>query len=179
MKRHQLIQTVQRYAQLTLRQLAERLPAEAAARPRCPVTPYQLGCCCLDQGRAALGVRHLMVAYHAEPRLESAALLVFAGLSWVGQREAALLPVLLATWDEFRRPQFDRTWPERLLLDAFAAPEPGLGQALLLAAAMALPLTTLRVRFARRCRRRRLPCTRCWRCRSDEPCRTVAPPWPT
>ena len=86
-----------------------------------------------------------MVAYHAEPRLESAALLVFAGLSWVGQREAALLPVLLATWDEFRRPQFDRTWPERLLLDAFAAPEPGLGQAPLLARRLwRLPLTTLR-----------------------------------
>ncbi|HRS28395.1 MAG TPA: hypothetical protein P5255_09035 [Phycisphaerae bacterium] len=145
MKRHQLIQTVERYAQLPLRQLAERLPAEAAARPRCPVTRYLLGCCCLDQGRAALGVRHLMVAYHAEPRLESAALLVFAGLSWVGQREAALLPVLLATWDEFRRPQFDRTWPERLLLDAFAAPEPGLGQAPLLARRLwRLPLTTLR-----------------------------------
>jgi hypothetical protein len=145
MSRTELVQAVERYAQLPAAQLAALLPAQVAARPRCPVTRYLLACQCLDEGRAAVAVRHLMVAHHAEPRFESAALLVFAGLNWVGQRDASLLPVLLATWDEFRRPQFDRTWPERLLLDAFAEPEPGLGQAPLLARRLwRLPLKTLR-----------------------------------
>lgn len=145
MNRRVLVQTVQRYAQIADGRLAELVSAEVSARPYCPVARYLLACHCLDQGQAALAVRHLMVAHHAEPRLESAALLVFAGLNWVSQRGAALLPVLLATWEEFRRPQFDRTWPERLLLDAFAAPEPDLGQAPLLARRLwRLPVRTLR-----------------------------------
>lgn len=100
---------------LRLRNLVER-------EPRCPVTRYLLGCDALDHGRIATAVRHMMVAHHAEPDFESAALLVFAGLKWGPQRTRPLLPVLLETWDEFRRPGFDRTRREKLLLDAFAEP---------------------------------------------------------
>lgn len=67
----------------------------------------------------------MMIAYHAEPRLQSAALLAFAGLNWVSRPRAALLPVLLETWEEFRRPDFDRSRTERVFLDAMAEPEPG------------------------------------------------------
>ncbi len=99
-----------------------RLRNLVACEPRCPVTRYLLGCDALDRGRIATAVRHMMVAHHAEPDFESAALLVFAGLKWGPQRTRPLLPVLLETWDEFRRPGFDRTRRERLLLDAFSEP---------------------------------------------------------
>ena len=89
-----------------------------------------------------------MVAHHALPQLESAALLVFAGLNWVAQRGSSLLPVLLATWEEFRRPEFDRQREERLLLDAFAQPDPGLTQVSPLARRLwRLPVQTLRAQI--------------------------------
>ena len=109
---------------------AERSPAELTqwleehlkAEPRCPVGRYLLACQCFDRGYRARAVRHMMIAHHAEPALESAALLVFAGLNWVQRRDEALLAVLLDTWEEFRRPEFDRWRAERALLDAFAPP---------------------------------------------------------
>ncbi len=116
---------VRRYAQTPRDQLAASLAGRLAVEPRCAVTRYLLGCYCFERGQAATAVRHMMVAHHAEPQLQSAALLVFAGLNWVGRRGARLLPVLLETWEEFRRPEFDRSVRERLLLDAFAAPDPG------------------------------------------------------
>ncbi len=100
--------------------LSERLRAGVRERPRCPVARYLAGCEHFDRGRAAAGVRDMMVAYHAEPDLQSAALLAFAGLNWMARPNEALLGVLLETWEEFRRPQFDRSRKERLLLDAFA-----------------------------------------------------------
>ena len=131
---------------------AERLPGvleeRLAARPRCAVTRYLLGCQCFDGGRAATAVQHLMVAHHAEPRLQSAALLAFAGLNWVSSRRTALLPVLLKTWEEFRRPEFDRFRRERLLLDAFAEPDPGLDRVGPLAQRLwRLPIRTLRAQL--------------------------------
>jgi len=139
-------------AALFARARAEGLPAlleaEAAACPACPVVRYLLGCLCLDRGRVALSVRHFMTAHHAEPRLQSAALLAFAGLNGVERRGAPLLPVLLDTWDEFRRPEFDRTWPERTLLDAFAEPDPGLVHVAPLARRLwRLPIRTLRAQI--------------------------------
>lgn len=92
---------------------------QLAQDPRCAVARYLLGCHCLDRGRPAQATRHLMVASHAEPRLESAALLVFAGLRWTSHRNSLLLPALLETWELFRRPEFDRTPIERRLLDLF------------------------------------------------------------
>lgn len=87
----------------------------------------------------------MMVAHHAEPQLESAGLLVFAGLNWVSRRSSPLLSVLLATWEEFRRPQFDRHRRERLLLDALAEPAEGLERVSELARRLwRVPIATLR-----------------------------------
>lgn len=126
MKRHRLAELVRWYARVPREQLPAALAGRLATEPRCAVTRYLLGCWSFDHGRCATAVWHMMIAHHAEPPLQSAALLVFAGLNWVGRRGGRLLPVLLETWEEFRRPEFDRTRRERLLLDAFAAPDPGL-----------------------------------------------------
>ena len=109
----------QRPANQVVEWLARRLETE----PRCPVARYLLACQCFDRGRGAQAVRHMMTAHHSEPGLESAALLVFSGLNWINRRSVALLPVLLDTWEEFRRPEFDRHRAERRLLDAFARPD--------------------------------------------------------
>ena len=101
---------------------ADWLQRRLESKPRCAVTRYMLGCHCFDRGRAAQGVRHMMIAHHGEPALDSAALLVFSGLNWVNCRGSALLPILLDTWEEFRRPEFDRNAREKRLLDAFDEP---------------------------------------------------------
>ncbi len=119
---------LERYARTPADSLPGVCAAHLAEYPRCPVTRYLLGCHCFDRGRAAPGVRHFMIAHHAEPRFQSAALLAFAGLNWVSRRGAALLPMLIETWEEFRRPEFDCLRPERRLLDALAEPDPGLAQ---------------------------------------------------
>ncbi len=141
-------ETIQRYA----RTAADRLPAlleqGLAADPRCPVTRYLSGCQCFDRGFVATAVRHMMIAHHAEPRLQSAALLAFAGLNWVSRHSAPLLPVLIETWEEFRRPEFDRLPLERRLLDAFAEPDPGLERVSPLARRLwRLPIRTLRAQI--------------------------------
>lgn len=126
MDRPRFAELLQRYAHTPSERLTALLEARVLVEPRCAVTRYLLGCQCFDRGRSATAVRHLMIAHHVDVQLQSAALLVFAGLNWVSRRGAQLLPVLLETWEEFRRPEFDRTRRERLLLDAFAAPDPGL-----------------------------------------------------
>jgi hypothetical protein len=105
-----------------------RRRSEARLRddPRCPIARYVLACADFDSGRPASAVRSMMIAHHSDPALQSAALLVFAGLNWIEKRNRPLLDVLVATWEEFRRPQFDRTPREKLLLDAFAEPAEGL-----------------------------------------------------
>lgn len=113
--------------------------------PRCPVARYLRACRGFDCGRPAEAVRDMMIAHHAEPRLESAGLLVFAGLNWVSRRRQPLLTVLLATWEEFRRPEFDRRRAERLLLDAFNEPADGLQHVSELARKLwRIPILTLR-----------------------------------
>lgn len=119
-------EAIARYAGCPRDELVARLTEVLATDPRCPVTRYLLGCACFERGRPATAVRHMMVAHHAEPDFESAALLVFAGMNLVARRGEPLLPVLLATWEEFRRPEFDRCPRERLLLDAFAEPADGI-----------------------------------------------------
>ncbi|TWT40280.1 hypothetical protein RAS1_39880 [Phycisphaerae bacterium RAS1] len=135
-----------------MRSPAERLPAQLEGRlreaPRCAVARYLLACHCFDRGRVATAVRHMMVAHRAEPELESAALLVFAGLNWVSRRQALLLPVLLDTWEEFRRPEFDRCPRERQLLDVLAEPDPGVQTVAPLAGRLwRLPIQTLRAQI--------------------------------
>ncbi|MBL8878587.1 MAG: hypothetical protein JNG88_05655 [Phycisphaerales bacterium] len=103
-------------------------PAGVAARlrqqPRCAVARYVAGCRCFDANRPAIAVRHLMIANHADAQLESAALLVFAGLAWISDPTRTLLETLAATWIEYRRMPFDRTPRERELLDHIAARVP-------------------------------------------------------
>lgn len=88
-----------------------------------------------------------MVAHHADAALQSAALLVFAGLNLTARRGAALLPVLLDTWEEFRRPQFDRFARERRLLDALAEPPPSETLPPMARRLWRLPLRTLRAQI--------------------------------
>lgn len=145
MNRHVLKRVVAELRDGPDNDLERRLAAHLARRPRCPVARYLSGCACFDRGRIASGVRHMMIAHHAEPALASAALLVFAGLNWVSRRREALLPVLLDTWEEFRRPEFDQSVPERTLLDAFAEPlESAEGLSPLAQRLWRLPIATLR-----------------------------------
>lgn len=120
----------------------------------CPIARYLIACDLLEHGRVATAVRHYMIAHHAEPDVESAALLVFAGLNWLGRRSDPLLAVLLDTWEEFRRPEFDRREKERLLLDAFAetTPPPS-GLSPLARRLYRLPLPSLRAELRQACAR--------------------------
>lgn len=96
----------------------------------------------------AIAVRHLMIAHHVEPQLESAALLAFTGLNWIERPTAALLPIMLETWEEFRRPDFDRTARERHLLDAWAEDAPDFEPEAPLARRLwRLPIRTLRMQL--------------------------------
>jgi len=117
-------QTAQSYATMPRDVRVAALAKALEQTPRCPVTRYLAGCEAIDANRPALAVQHMMVAHHSAQELQSAALLVFAGLSWVEQTERPLLNTLLDTWEEFRRPAFDQTPGERALLDCFAEPEP-------------------------------------------------------
>lgn len=116
--------------------------------PRCPVARYLLGCHGFDHGQPATAVRHMMLAHHAEPDFQSAALLVFSGLNWIARPGVPLLTVLLDTWEEFRRPAFDRYARERALLDALLEDLPGLASASALAQRLwRLPIQTLRAQI--------------------------------
>lgn len=141
-------QTVAALARPPADELTERLEARLREQPRCAAARYLAACQCFDRGRSALAVRHMMIAHHAEPDLQSAALLVFAGLNWIGRRGAMLLPVLLDTWEEFRRPEFDRYRKERILLDACSESQPGLELTPPLARQLwRLPIRTLRAQI--------------------------------
>lgn len=121
MKRRVTNRMIELYRGCPAELLDRRLAEQAAEAPGCAATRYLLGCRALDRGRPASAVRHMMVAHHADPDLESAALLVFAGMNAVSRAGVPMLTVLLDTWVEFRRPQFDRYARERRLLSAFAA----------------------------------------------------------
>jgi hypothetical protein len=139
---------VRSFAQTSPERLSAALNERVAREPRCSVARYLLGCWCFDHGRPATAVRHLMIAHHAEPQLQSAALLAFAGLNGANRRGEPLLPVLLETWEEFRRPEFDCCPREVLLLDAWAAPDPGLERLPALARRLwRLPIQTLRAQI--------------------------------
>ena len=136
------------HAEYSAAQFAAWLRRRLEIEPRCPVTHYLLACHDFDRRRCAQAVRHMMIAHHAEPALESAALLVFAGLNWVNRPATELLPVLLDTWEEFRRPEFDRQDKERRLLDAFAGPRDELNGVSPLARRLRrLPIRTLRAQI--------------------------------
>lgn len=87
-----------------------------------PVTRFLLGCAWLDEGRPASAAQCMMIAHHQEPRLQSAALLAFAGLLWCSRPEDGLLSVVVDAWLEFHQPEFDVTPAERRLLDQCSSP---------------------------------------------------------
>lgn len=124
---------------------AEALTELHASSPDCPLLRYLLGCHFLDLGRPATAVEHFMTAYHRQSQLESASLLVFAGLNWISSRDRPLLPVLLETCGEVRHPTFDRTPLERALLDRFAETPPASAGAS--GSLHRLPLKTLRAQL--------------------------------
>ncbi|MFQ5807340.1 MAG: hypothetical protein ACE5I3_12910 [Phycisphaerae bacterium] len=145
---HSLNEIVAAHTQRSATEVVAWLEHRLKSEPRCPVTRYLLACHCFDRRRCAQAVQHMMTAHHAEPAFESAALLVFAGLNWASQRKAACLPVLLDTWEEFRRPEFDRHRKERRLLDAFAKPREELNGVSPLARRLwRLPIRTLRAQI--------------------------------
>jgi hypothetical protein len=123
---------------------AALLASRLRQRPRCATTRYLAGCTCFDEGFPALAVRHMMIAHHAEPNLQSAALLVFTGLNAIARRGDSLLPIVVDTWEEYGRRPFDVTPRERFLFDALAAPDPGLGSDVLARRLWRMPLETLR-----------------------------------
>lgn len=128
-----------------IRALRQRL----AQQPRCPVARYVMACDLLDRSEPAPAARHLMIAYHAEPRFASAALLAFASLAWVSRPASQLLHVLLDTWAEFHRPVFDQTRAETAFLDAFREPEPpALSGDLFARRLWRLPIRSLRAQVA-------------------------------
>jgi hypothetical protein len=148
MSQRRLAEVIQQFARTPADKLPGLCEERLAEHPHCAITRYLLGCQGFDRGRAATGVRHLMIAHHADPRLQSAALLAFAGLNWVSRRGAPLLPVLIETWEEFRRPEFDRLPLERRLLDALSERDPGLAQVGPLARRLwRLPIRTLRAQL--------------------------------
>ena len=138
-------QTAQSYANMPRDVRLAALAKTLEQAPRCPVTRYLAGCEAIDAKRPALAVQHMMVAHHSAPEFQSAAVLVFAGLSWVEQMDRLLLNTLLDTWEEFRRPAFDQTPGERALLDCFTEPEPAWdGVSSLARRLWRLPIMTLR-----------------------------------
>ncbi|MGE3182832.1 MAG: hypothetical protein AB7N71_14470 [Phycisphaerae bacterium] len=107
---------IRKYQQCGDAQRDEFLAARLAVEPQCAVTRYLAGCRAFDAKRPGIGVRHMMIARHAEPRFASAALLVFAGLNWIDRPSEPTLLVLYDTWVEFRKPAFGKHRKERLLL---------------------------------------------------------------
>lgn len=126
---------------------ADALRRRGRELPRCAVGRYLLACELLDQGLPAAAVRQMMVVHHVAPGLESAALLVFAGLDCVSRNGTLLLPALLDTWEEFRRPEFDRTRLEKALLDRFDEPLTGVVLSPLARRLWRLPIRTLRAQI--------------------------------
>src|SRR5262249_52081782 len=82
-----------------------RIERRLRTEPRCPVAHYLAGCAAFDEGKTALGARHMMICHHVDSSLESAALLAFCGLTWSLRGSTPMLRVLLDTWQEFRRPE--------------------------------------------------------------------------
>lgn len=82
---------------------------------------YLLACDHLRAGRVALAARAFGLAYHADARLESAALMTFACLKASSQPAEALVPRLIETWHELRRPAIGQRAVEEPLLTCLAA----------------------------------------------------------
>lgn len=149
MKTQVLVEQAVALAPLRGTALLQAIGRRLGREPRCPVARYVLGCLALDGSDPGAAARQMMIAYHADARLSSAALLAFTGLAWVSRPGLPLLHVLLETWEEYRRPTIDRTRAERALLDAFRVAEPaGLRDDVLARRLWRLPIRALRAQLA-------------------------------
>ncbi len=149
MKRRRIRAWAHQYAAVAATDRLARANRRLQDDPRCAVSRYVAGCACFDRDSAATGVRHFMIAHHAEHRFHSAALLAFAGLNWIARPHDPLLDVLLATCDEYPRLIWDHDPLERLLLDAFTQDAPArTAQAPRLKQLARLPISNLRKQIA-------------------------------
>lgn len=91
--------------------------------PRAAANWYLLGCAQVRRGDVAAGARYFGKAYHADWRLESAALMTFACLkASVGEGGAdSLRHHMVVTWGEMGRPALGRNAGERRILEALGA----------------------------------------------------------
>lgn len=103
----------------------ERLTAferRAADAPNCAENWFLLAIAQLSTGDVRRAAQYFGKAYHADPSLESAALMTFACLKAAANLRNASLPQLMTiTWNEMRKPPLGRLPRERRLLEAWAA----------------------------------------------------------
>ncbi len=115
---------LQRYRSLSREELAQAIEVRLFEQPRCAASRYLAGCLAFDDGRRAIAVRHWMIAQHAEPQFQSAALLVFTGLNAIARPADSVWSLLRSTYAEFREPTFGERPKEQLLFAAFEEPPP-------------------------------------------------------
>ena len=100
-----------------VRALHDRAPGAATAEGW-----YALGCAWLNARNPEAATRAFQLACHAHPGLDSAVLLAFACLRMRGPDMPRLLPILLETYEEIRRPSIPGSAWERLFLRELGAP---------------------------------------------------------
>jgi hypothetical protein len=100
------------------RELHDRASGAAAAEAW-----YALGCALLDARNPEEATRAFQLACHAHPGLESAVLLAFACLRIRGADMPRMLPILLETYEETKRPAIPGSAWERVLLRELRAPD--------------------------------------------------------
>lgn len=96
-------------------------------------TWYLAGVQALRAGRVREAARAFGIAHHADFELVSAALLTFAGLKASSGGVADVVPLIVATWREMKRPALGETHVDGLMLGAItqtAPPMPRGGSAL-------------------------------------------------
>jgi hypothetical protein len=98
-------------------QCRQKLLQAAEAHPENGLVWYLLGMSHLAAGDVSRAVRAFQVSYHRQPAFETAALLVFAGQDLPSNDVDQLLPRVVETWQEMRRPRLERDPRERRLLD--------------------------------------------------------------
>ncbi len=81
---------------------------------------FLLGCEHLRAERIQLAARSFGLAYHADCRIESSALLTFACLKASSRTGSDIISMLISTWHEMKRPDIARRALECSLLDCLA-----------------------------------------------------------
>lgn len=89
-------------------------------KPETAAAHYLYGCACLREGDVAAAARAFGAAYHADYRLESAAMLTFACLKAYADEAGTgtLRQHVLTTWDEMKRHRLAISAIERSVIEA-------------------------------------------------------------